>query len=333
MSGGALASGVMRLARFVTSRPYRHEYRRWAVLDRAGGPEDAVVIAGSGRSGTTWVEELINSDGSARILFEPFRSSEVPALRSIGEYRYLRQDDERYVTDVERLLSGYPRHNRWINHQNYARIARWRIIKEIRAHGLLGWTRAHFPDTPMVFVMRHPITVAASQQRMGWRDRLAQFTSQPELVHDHLAPHLDIVESLQTPWQRLIGQWCIENMLALRTLGASDAALVLYEELLTDPAALDAVRTAVGRGVAEPTREVHLAKPSKMARADSAVRHGGDLLAAPFMAVTSDQRRQAMEICAAFGLDDIYGDDPLPNVAAARRRWLTPPPECMSPER
>jgi len=316
----------MRLRRYLTGAPYRHEYRRWAVVDRAGGPEDAVVIAGSGRSGTTWLEELVNSDGSARVLFEPFRSSEVPALSAIGEYRYLRPNDVHHVDEVAKLLSGIPRHNRWVNHQNYARIARWRIVKEIREHYLLGWMRRNFPQTPMAFVLRHPVSVAASQQRMGWRDRLQQCSEQPTLVEDHLAPYMPVIESLNTPWRRLVGQWCLENLVAFRTLAASGAALVLYEELLTKPSALDAVRRAIGRTVTSPAREADLRKPSKMASADFARRQAGELLSAPFGAVAPDQRREALEICAAFGFADIYGDDPYPDVECARRRWKVESP-------
>lgn len=311
----------MAASRYLTSRPYRHEFRRWAVWDRAGGPEDTVVIAGSGRSGTTWVEEIANSDGTARIVFEPFRASEVPVIRELGEYTYLRAGDERFVDVVGRVLSGYPRHNRWVNHQNYTHVAHWRIVKEIRAHCLLGWMHEHFPQTPMIFVVRHPVMVAASQERMGWRDRLGRFTAQPELVADHLAPYLDVIQGLQTPWQRLVGHWCVENLVAFRTVGAPRAALVVYEELLLDPSraagpVLEALRRPTAASLEDAT-----SRPSKMARHDSAVRHGGDLLHSPYARVPESKRREALEITDAFGFGEIFGDDPVPDVDAARHLW------------
>jgi len=39
-----------------------------------------VLLAGTARSGTTWVQEMINFDGSYRVLFELFHSKEIEAL-------------------------------------------------------------------------------------------------------------------------------------------------------------------------------------------------------------------------------------------------------------
>jgi Sulfotransferase family len=292
------------------------------VWDRGGGPEDAVFIAGSGRSGTTWVEEIANADHSARIVFEPFRVKEVPQVRGLAEYTYLRPDDERYVDVVGAVLSGYPRHNRWINHQNYTHVAHRRIVKEIRAHGWLGWMRRRFPQTPLIFLIRHPVMVIASQQRMGWKDHLGRLLEQPELVADHLQPHLGVLESLETPWQRMVGHWCVDNLVAFRTVGAALGTLVMYEEFVIDhKRASQPLLQALGRSMDAATVAEAVARPSKMARHDSAVRHGGDSLNDPFSRVPAAQRREALEIVSALGFGDIYGDDPLPDFDAARRLW------------
>jgi hypothetical protein len=58
-----------------------------------------------------------------------------------------------------------------------------------------------------------------------------------------------------------------------------------------------------------------------MARHDSAVRHGGDLLHGPYARVPEWRRREALEITDAFGFGEIFGDDPEPDVDAARRLW------------
>lgn len=323
----------MRASRYLTSRPYRYEYRRWAVWDRGGGPEDAVFIAGSGRSGTTWVEEIANADHSARIVFEPFRVKEVPQVRSLPEHTYLRPDDVRYVDLVRAVLSGHPRHNRWINHQNVAHVTRRRIVKEIRAHGWLGWMRHHFPETPLIFLIRHPVMVVASQQRMDWSDHLDRLLEQRDLVDDHLRPHLSLLESLETPWQRMVGHWCVDNLVAFRTVGAGLGTLVMYEEFVTDPdTASTPLLRALGRTMDPATLAEAVARPSKMARHDSAVRHGKDSLRDPFSRVPEAQRREALEIVAAMGFGDVYGNDPLPDFDAARRLWGRRPSQASATE-
>jgi hypothetical protein len=309
-------------SRFLTSRPYRHEYRRWVVWDRGGGPEDAVVIAGSGRSGTTWVEEIVNAGRWARVMFEPLRVSEVPELRPLGAYTYLRPGDTRHLRLVERLLSGQPRHNRWINHQNYTRVATRRIVKEIRGHCMLAWLQSAFPQTPLVFTVRHPVTVVASQERMGWRGQLDRFTSQPDLVADHLGPILSTIEGVEAPVQKLAAQWCVENLVAFRTLGATDATLVSYEALAADPPTwTPRLLAAVGRADDASRLADVGARPSKMARSDSVVRHGGDAVADAFRRVPQETRRQVLEVVEACGLGALYGDDPSPDAQAIDRLW------------
>ncbi|HEX5016218.1 MAG TPA: sulfotransferase, partial [Actinomycetes bacterium] len=309
-------------SRFLTTRPYRHEYRRWVTWDRGGGPEDTVVIAGSGRSGTTWVEEIANAGHWARVMFEPFRVSEVPELRSVGAYTYLRPGDTRYVSVVGELLSGHPRHNRWINHQNFTRISRRRIVKEIRAHCMLGWLADAFPQTTIVFAVRHPVTVVASQQRMGWRAQVEHFVSQPDLVTDHLASLMPTLSALDTPTQQLAAQWCIENLVSFRTLGPSRATLVPYERLAADPAEWTGrILGAVGRAdEASALREVG-GRPSKMARTDSVVKHGGDVVVDAYNRVPEETRRQVLEVVEACGFGELYGDDPVPNVDVIERYW------------
>lgn len=294
------------------------------VWDKGGGPEDAVVIAGSGRSGTTWVEEIVNAGHWARVMFEPLRVSEVPQTRPLGAYRYVRPGDSRYVGIVDRLLSGHPRHNRWVNHQNYTRIARRRIVKEIRAHCMLAWMQSAFPSTAMVFTVRHPVTVVASQERMGWRGHLEQFTSQPDLVADHLAPLMPTLEGLETPAQKLAGHWCVENLVAFRTLGATRATLVTYEALAADPAAWSQrILSAVGRADEIATLGDVGRRPSKMAHPDSVVRHGGDAVADAFTRVPQSTRRQVLEVVQACGLGHLYGDDARPDLEAVARFWST----------
>jgi hypothetical protein len=44
-------------------------YRGFSYHDIGGGPESSVIIAGSGRSGTTWVGEVLAQVSRARLIF------------------------------------------------------------------------------------------------------------------------------------------------------------------------------------------------------------------------------------------------------------------------
>src|SRR5579872_7287496 len=59
---------------------------RWGwlpVFERRLGPQHAVLIAGSGRSGTTWLAQVVNHDHSYRYYHEPFGPAVSPALRPV----------------------------------------------------------------------------------------------------------------------------------------------------------------------------------------------------------------------------------------------------------
>ena len=207
------------------------EMRRWSYLDLGGGTEDTVLVAGSGRSGTTWIEELLNRNNDFRIMFEPFWGKQVREVRHFSDHQYLPpgNNDSRFVEPAGRILSGHVR-NRWIDHQNTAHLPRRRLVKEIRANNWLGWAADHWPHMPVIFIVRHPMAVVSSGKTLGWGDGLDRLLAQPNLLADHLDPDSEgYVRSLTDPWQRAIARWCIENLVPFRTLGPTRATLVLYE--------------------------------------------------------------------------------------------------------
>lgn len=49
-----------------------------------GRIEDAVILAGMGRSGTTWGADVLNYDKSCRVMFEPFYPAAVHEARVLA---------------------------------------------------------------------------------------------------------------------------------------------------------------------------------------------------------------------------------------------------------
>jgi hypothetical protein len=304
------------------ARGAQWELRRWGYLDLGGGVEDTVFIAGSGRSGTTWVEEVVDRHHDHRVLFEPFYPRQVRQVAAMTEGLYLRNDvdDPRYVASVQRILEGRLR-NRWIDHLNHVRIARRRLVKEIRANCWLGWAARRWPQMPMVFVMRHPLAVVASGLGMGWSDGLDRVLAQPTLLSDHAADHIEYLRSLTDPFERAVARWCVENAVPMRTLGPKRATLVLYEDLITDPGR-EAQRlvTALGQE-ADAALEEALARPSRLSAGGTTAATGGSPLDAWRKRLDEQQRHRGLAVVQRLGFGDVYGDDPMPDSAAAHRRW------------
>ncbi|MGI8540235.1 MAG: sulfotransferase [Rubrobacteraceae bacterium] len=205
-------------------------------LDLGGDHRDTILVAGSGRSGTTWLSELINRENEYRFIFEPFHPGKVAPCEPFLRKQYLRPEDDRaiYLEAAGKILSGKIR-SRWADRFNRKLLARRRLIKDIRANLLLGWTRRHFPETPIILLLRHPCAVADSRLRLGWRDNLDEMMSQRQLVEDHLEPLEADILAAKDPFERSIFLWCIENYIPLRQPGSEKLHIVFYENLLTDP--------------------------------------------------------------------------------------------------
>ncbi|MHC4847047.1 MAG: sulfotransferase [Planctomycetota bacterium] len=283
-------------------------------LDLGGGPEDCVFLAGSGRSGTTWVGDILNYRNEYRMIFEPFWRNEVSLVSHFHARQYLPPDctDPAFIEPARRILSGEVR-DPWFDVLNTKWIARRRLIKDIRANLLLGWIRAQFPMTPIILLLRHPCAVAASTLKMGWNDPLNGFLDQTDLIDTHLAPQRELIERTHesgTQFEKRIVIWCAENHVAL---SSGVEHVVHYEDLCReDPRpAIAGMFEFLGKPFDEAVFAA-MRRPSKLSTAQSAVVTGGNLVDSWRKHVSAEQLDRALELLAEFGLDRIYGADSYP---------------------
>src|SRR5581483_3526144 len=93
-------------------------------LDYARDYRRTILIAGSGRSGTTWLSNLVNYKNEYRDVFEPFHPGYVPAAQPFSYNRYLRPADPHpeLVAAAKPLLDGSFQ-NGWTARNNRRRLA------------------------------------------------------------------------------------------------------------------------------------------------------------------------------------------------------------------
>jgi len=287
-----------------------------------GGHRDSVFLAGSGRSGTTWLSEIINHRHMYRYVFEPFNPNKVRAFGHFKSKQYLRPDDgrEEFLEPARLALTGGLR-NAWTDRFNTKFVARRRLIKDIRANLLLGWMRAHFPGMPIVLLLRHPCAVVASRIALGWKDNLSETMAQEELIEDFLSPVETEIEAARSDFERHLFLWCIDNYVPLRQFGPGEMHLVFYENLLVD-SKRELRRLFEFLGEDQDDRAYdRLARPSPLSRKNDP---------APSVDgwrdhISAHQLERAGEILGLFGLDRIYGSGPMPDPSSAHAlmeaRW------------
>lgn len=201
-----------------------------------------LLAAGIGRSGTTWLGDLLNVDGARRVLFEPLHPDKgLPLAQSLPNNRYVPPDaDDLTLRDaIADILSG-GQHNAWTD-QYEDRPAdqdpRPPLVKAIRLNLLLPWLHRQFPEMPMVYILRHPGAVIGSQMRMNWGDGSvlqARLLSQAPLAEGTLKPVLPLVRHADDEFARRLAIWCAVQFVLRHELPDS-VPVVRYEDLVLQP--------------------------------------------------------------------------------------------------
>jgi hypothetical protein len=174
-------------------RNFQEYFQR--ILIHIGSYRKTVFLAGTGRSGTTWLQEVINYNNAYRIMFEPFHSKRVGLIKEWNYRQYLRSDnlDDKFIKPASAILSGKIRHE-WIDRSNRKHVAKKRLIKDIRAQLLLKWMKHNFPEIPIILMIRHPCAVANSKLKLKWDAHLNDFLMQDKLMIDFLNPFKKEIE-------------------------------------------------------------------------------------------------------------------------------------------
>jgi hypothetical protein len=298
------------------------ERRRSAEVPPSGfsdlAEKTTVLLAGSGRSGTTWVQELINHRHDHRAIFEPFLGSMVPFCSHFQRKQYLRETDDspEFLGPARTILGGAFR-NDWTDQYNDRPIYHKRLIKDIRANLMLHWLHRHFPAVPIVFLMRHPCAVVASQLRGRWGLNAADLLKQPQLVDDFLGPFVGLIRCARDDFENLLLVWCVENYVPLRQFRRGELLVVFYEELVRYPSREVGRLFHFLRRPVEPGAFEQLRRPSAQSRSWSTILTGDDLLEPWRRDLDASQIRRAAQYLRLFGLDELYGEDAMPRTQAA----------------
>jgi hypothetical protein len=178
----------------------KHEFaRRHSVAVREADP-NLIVVAGTARSGTTWLAELLLQGSRRRLIFEPFRNDRVPLWAHAAHRQYIRPDDPapEFTEQAGQILAGTFRSD-WADQHHTRLLTSGVLVKDIAANLMLKWLHRLSGESPFVLVIRHPGAVAASWEREGYRRTARElFLEQPRLVEDHLAAMHDEMRSPTT---------------------------------------------------------------------------------------------------------------------------------------
>lgn len=283
--------------------------------DRNGDLDRSIVVAGTARSGTTWLARIISSQISCRVMFEPFHSRLVDAYANFNYFQYMRPEsfDEELRNYCQVVFSGNIRHP-WIDRQVTAIFPHYRLIKEIRANLFLKWIHNHFPQIPLLFVIRHPCAVVLSRLQLGWATDgdIEPFLTQEELVQDFLVDKMDVIRGARSPEEKHAVIWCVSNLVPLSQFAPGELPIVFYEHLCTRPEAeVERIFCTINQAYTSSVFDT-MERPSTTATSASAVMHGDDRVTRWQRELSVRQIDDILSIVEAFGMSHLYSDSPLP---------------------
>jgi hypothetical protein len=301
-----------RLRRVAASRLYRDDH---------GDTRRSCLIAGTARSGTTWLTEVVAARRPCRVMFEPFNPRMVKAYSRYEYFQYMRPEgrDAALEQYCRAVFSGSIR-DPWIDREVDVLRPRYRVVKDIRANLMLKWLHRQFPEVPVLLLIRHPCAVVASRMKLGWATDtdIASFTNQAHLVRDFLAERMHAIEAAHTEEAKHAVIWCVSNLVPLVQFSGTGLMVVHYENLCARPQAEFArVFACLGADYCDSAFD-RLAAPSMTSRPGSVVVTGGDRLAHWSKALSNQQVRNVLEVVERFGLSHLYGDSTMPGSRAAR---------------
>lgn len=303
----------------------KHFLRRTVVRlnGRAGRYRDVVWVVGDGRSGTTWLGEILNARHRYRSMFEPLHPQNAPLFPKTDPFRYTRPGDtDAPLHDLlESVFSGTFTHPA-VDLENRHLLYSGLLVKDIYAHLYFKWACVNFPKVKRIILLRHPFAVAVSKQKLkhwGWMEEPARFLDQPLLRDDYLRPFESLIRSTEGYIERAVLVWAVIHHVLFKQITSKDALVVCYEDLCTNPEPeLRRIQLHIGQGSAtqpvDPAMLARIQAPSRVSKKHSAILTGSkDLLDTWRRELSSEQVATGLAILDAFGLGSLYGNANTPN--------------------
>lgn len=272
-------------------------------------PKNTLFVSGMGRSGTTWLSQILNHNNRYRYIFEPFYPERLDLCSFFAKRQYLRPigNYPLYLNTAEKIVSGKIR-SHFLDRYNEKFLSGKRMIKDVQTNLLLGWINQNFRKTKILLTIRHPCAIANSWIKLGWEPLNDVYLEQQELVEDYLEEFEKDIRKADTKYEKLVYMWCIEYYVPLqqRRKNLLDMKQISYEDLCEN-------FEQTIRGIYEYIGEKHSPslyemkdKPSYTTRPFAAILQKTNLLYSWKESLTKEQIQQAKDITSQFNLEKLY---------------------------
>lgn len=291
---------------------------------KLGNYQDVVWLFGSGRSGTTWVSDMLNYKRGYREMIEPFRPLLIDEMKFLTLNQYVRPGADFPQLDeiAAEVFSGMFTHPD-VDSASKRFVYHGLLIKDVFANLFACHLCQRFPNVKPALLIRNPFEVALSKHKnshWNWTTDPRDFLKQPELIQDHLQPFVELIERVGVEGDaitRHIAVWCIINYVPLKQFKKDVLHVVFYEEMVANTTCeVNRFWNTLSPEIQKRTVTIPESILLKTSAVSTELISLNAIRNSFWRAKLSDSQYKAgMEILEAFGFGDLYQDDkPNPEV-------------------
>ena len=206
-----------------------------------------VFIFSVGRSGSTWLMEIIHSQKEFKYSNEPLwnlqrtiRGRLLP-LAPGGKYIHVEEEGEANLLEFFHLLLDdriqvSPPWN--VFSPDYSFLTQRYVVKILHGTSLINWLSGRL-DIKSIFLIRHPIPRALAKTKRHGRCFVHTFMNNDYFREQYLdkamIQGIDTILAQGTGLEKQVLSWCLENLVPLRSLEDKSWLVLTYEELVLNP--------------------------------------------------------------------------------------------------
>lgn len=221
--------------------------------------QDTIIVACAGRSGSTWLTEILATLPGYTVIWEPLHLGNNPACKAHGFdwQNYIRRNTAapQQRAYLKKLLTGENLSTQVLTSLEFrpSRLLQptgGYLVKFVNANMMLPWITDTF-SASAVLMIRHPCAVVASQIEHGSWDHVTKDNmTVPKNLFERY-PHLSSVyEQIETHEEVLAFEWALQTYVPLRAAPPRPWFLTTYEDLVMDgPSVVESMFDNLGYSV------------------------------------------------------------------------------------
>jgi len=218
-------------------RPSNQTFIRFNAL--MGRFKHPVWVLGAGRSGTTWLCNMLCERRKYRFLFEPFHPAHNAEADFLAGHLYFRAAElyPRLKNLADKVFNGttfFPSSDPSNKHKLFDGM----LVKDISANLFAYALHKLKPNIDPILIIRNPFSVALSRQNKpdwAWFNDPESLLQQDSLRQDYLKPYEKLILEISKTEDFILKQiliWSIIHFVPLQQFNPQNLQIVFYEDLL-----------------------------------------------------------------------------------------------------